>query len=227
MARDTPVTAFRLFYQIFRWCVLLALIVIIVLALKPPGDVPEGADPIKAPQQAREVEDKLQQLQDASSRGDAGVQVDLSAGEVNGFLSQSMASPGGNTSSPVPSDDPNPSPRTRTVSVSDTDDPKVAQSAVKDFRVVMADDEVVGFFVVDFHGKDLDITISGRPTASNGYMTFSPTGFKVGSLSIPVSLVNPALQRRLNDPDMHEKLKLPDFVGDLRVQNGQIVITGK
>jgi len=40
-------------------------------------------------------------------------------------------------------------------------------------------------------------------------------------------MVDPALQRRLNEPEMREKMKLPEFVGDLRVENGQIVIIGK
>lgn len=231
MAGDAQLSAFRRFYRIFRWCLLLALVALIVLALKRPGDVPEGPDPVSASEQARDVESKLQQLEEANSRGDAGVQVELSAGEVNAFLSQSIARGNKGTASQAPSapstGSASPPPQASTPSLSTTSDSASTPNTVKDFRMAMEGDGITGFFIVDFHGKDLDITVSGRPGASNGYMTFTPTAFKVGSLPIPVSLVAPALQRRLDDPQMHEKLKLPEFVGDLRVQNGQMVITGK
>ncbi|HEU5337412.1 MAG TPA: hypothetical protein VFU27_15705 [Terriglobales bacterium] len=44
-------------------------------------------------------------------------------------------------------------------------------------------------------------------------------------MSVPVSLVNPALQRKLADPENRDKLKLPDFVKEVRVENGELVIS--
>lgn len=217
-------SGFRRFYRIFRWFILAALVAIIALALKPPADLPERADPVQAPAEARAFEGKLEQLEEANHRGDAGVKVEFSGAEANAFLAQSMT----NGASPA-TPEPNATPPNGAVppSTRESDETKEAREAVKDFRIRLQDDEIVGFFVVNFHGRDLDLTVSGKPGAANGYMTFSPTGFKVGSLSIPVSMVGPALQRRLNEPEMREKMKLPEFVGDLRVENGQIVIIGK
>jgi hypothetical protein len=42
----------------------------------------------------------------------------------------------------------------------------------------------------------------------DGYATFDPTEFKVGNTNIPVSLVNPALQRKLAEE--RERLKTTD-----------------
>jgi hypothetical protein len=222
--KNSGTSGLRGFYRIFRWFILAALVMIIALALKPPADLPERADPVQAPGEARAFEGKLEQLEEANHRGDAGVKVEFSGAEVNAFLAQSMAN-GAAQAKP----EPNATPPTGAVppSTRESDETKEVREAVKDFRVRLQDDEIVGFFVVTFHGRDLDVTVSGKPGAANGYMTFSPTGFKVGSLTIPVSLVDPALQRRLNEPETREKMKLPEFVSDLRVENGQIVIIGK
>ena len=75
------------------------------------------------------------------------------------------------------------------------------------------------------YGKDVSITVAGHLGSRDGYVTFEPTEFKVGDLSVPVSMVNPALQRKLADPENRDKMKLPEFVKDLRVQNGDLVIT--
>ena len=56
-------------------------------------------------------------------------------------------------------------------------------------------------------------------------MTFDPTEFKVGDLSIPVSLVNSALQKKL--AEQHDQLKLPEGIASLRVENSELVITQK
>jgi hypothetical protein len=40
-----------------------------------------------------------------------------------------------------------------------------------------------------------------------------------------VSLVNPALQKKL--AEQHDRLKLPEYVGDVRVQNGELVMQQK
>jgi hypothetical protein len=55
-------------------------------------------------------------------------------------------------------------------------------------------------------------------------VTFAPTEFKIGDMPVPVSMVDPALQRKLAKPENREKLKLPQFVSDVRVEHGELVI---
>jgi len=74
-------------------------------------------------------------------------------------------------------------------------------------------------------GKDVWVTISGHLGSKDGYATFDPTEFKVGDMNVPVSLVNPTLQKKL--AEQHDQLKLPDYVGDVRVQNGELVMQQK
>ena len=69
------------------------------------------------------------------------------------------------------------------------------------------------------------MTVSGHIGEKDGYATFDPTEFKVGDLNVPVSLVNPALQKKL--AEQRDRLKLPDNVGAMKVENGELVMQQK
>ncbi len=79
---------------------------------------------------------------------------------------------------------------------------------IKDQKVTYDGDTVHGQFLTEIGGKDVWITISGHIGQKDGYATFDPTEFKVGDVEVPVSLVNPALQRKLAEE--RERLKLSD-----------------
>jgi len=96
---------------------------------------------------------------------------------------------------------------------------------ILDQQVSFDGDQVHGQFLVNLAGKNVWITVSGHMGSKDGYATFDPTEFKVGDLSIPVSLVNPALQQRL--AEQHDRMKLPDNVGGIKIENGQLVLTQK
>jgi hypothetical protein len=96
---------------------------------------------------------------------------------------------------------------------------------IKDQQVSFEGDVIHGQFLAEVAGKDVWVTVSGHLGSKDGYATFEPTEFKVGNLSVPVSLVNPALQRKL--AEQHDRLKLPEYVGDVRVQNGELVMQQK
>jgi hypothetical protein len=79
---------------------------------------------------------------------------------------------------------------------------------IKDQQVTMDGDVVHGRFLTEIGGKDVWVTISGHMGEKDGYATFEPTEFKVGDLEVPVSLVNPALQRKLAEE--RDRLKVSD-----------------
>jgi hypothetical protein len=79
---------------------------------------------------------------------------------------------------------------------------------IKDQQVTYEGDVVHGRFLTEIAGKDVWVTISGHMGSKDGYATFDPTEFKVGDVSVPVSLVNPALQRKL--AEQRDKLKVPE-----------------
>jgi hypothetical protein len=91
-----------------------------------------------------------------------------------------------------------------------TPDSNVGDGApnIKDQKVTYDGDTVHGQFLTEIAGKDVWITISGRMGQKDGYATFDPTEFKVGDVEVPVSLVNPALQRKLAEE--RDRLKLAE-----------------
>jgi hypothetical protein len=96
---------------------------------------------------------------------------------------------------------------------------------IKDQQVSFEGDTVHGQFLTEIAGKDVWVTVSGHLSSENGYATFEPTEFKIGDLQVPVSLVNPELQKRLLE--QKDRLKLPDNVGGLKVEKGELVLQGK
>ena len=96
---------------------------------------------------------------------------------------------------------------------------------IKDQNVSFDGDVVHGQFLTEVAGKDVWITISGHIGEKDGYATFDPTEFKVGDLNVPVSLVNPTLQRKL--AEQRDRLKLPDNVGSVKVDKSELVMQQK
>jgi len=97
--------------------------------------------------------------------------------------------------------------------------------AILDQQVRFDGDQVHGQFLATIAGKNLWITVSGHLGSKDGYATFEPTEFKIGDMSVPTSLVNGALQKQL--AEQRDKLKLPDSVGGVKIENGELVLTQK
>jgi hypothetical protein len=201
---------------------LMASLVAICLVLKKPAPVaqPQAAAAIAA--NAQSFDQKMAQLEQAAQlthggsgwlRGaDAGgsaskTEVHINSAEIGAVLSQSLGTAGGGG---------NLSPDSNIGSGAPT---------IKDQQVSFDGDVVHGQFLTEIAGKDVWITVSGHLGEKDGYATFEPTEFKVGDLNVPVSLVNPALQKKLGE--QRDRLKLPDFVGDVKVQNGELVMQQK
>jgi hypothetical protein len=80
---------------------------------------------------------------------------------------------------------------------------------IKDQKVTYDGDTVHGQFLTEIAGKDVWVTISGHMGQKDGYATFDPTEFKVGDVDVPVSLVNPMLQRKLSEERDRMKISSP------------------
>jgi hypothetical protein len=100
-------------------------------------------------------------------------------------------------------------------------------AAAKPAQVFFAGDHVTGQFVTNVHGKNVYLTVSGKLRLVEGYLTFDLAEMKIGDLPVPVSLVRLQLQSKLREPENREKMKLPSYVADLRVENGQLVVLEK
>jgi hypothetical protein len=101
------------------------------------------------------------------------------------------------------------------------------QSAVKDVKVDMSGDVVKAYVIFDFHGKDMSLELDGHLRTDNGYLRFVPISGKLGSLPLPQSTLDAAVEKLMASPENREKLRLPDDVNDIQIVDGHAVISYK
>lgn len=198
-------------WRTLRWIILAGLAVTLGLMIQTPAKIAPTLSIAAAKQRNDEFQAKMDDLERAHARGETAEQR-FTAEELNAAFQQSQmapdpgqraAAPAGSVATPEPPAD------------------------ITTTEIAFADDHATGQFVVHAPGKDLYLTVSGRIGVADGYATFEFTQAKVGDMPIPVSILNPRLQAKLQEPETRQKLKLPDYVADLRVENGQLVVVEK
>jgi hypothetical protein len=224
--------------RIISVATLVASLVAIFLVLKKPQPVAPVQSPAAAAANVQSVEKKLEELEQPKEPGQAPAQVRFSSDEITAALAQAVAAlpanipasagliPGMGSVSAAQASPAQARPGLPTTVPSS---PDVAigegEPEVKDYKVNFDGDVARGQFVTQIGGKDVYVTLAGHLGSKDGYATFEPTEFKVGDLNVPVSLVSGALEKKLNE--QRDRLKLPDDVGSIRVENGQLVATQK
>jgi hypothetical protein len=199
--------------RIISAATLLTSLIAIFLVLKKPQPVAQPQPVAAAAASAQSFQEKLQQLDQAKQPGQAPAEVHLSSNEVSAAIAQASGAiplAAGSSSAPVSSTD---------VALT------TGQPEIKDYQVNFDGDIARGQFLTQVAGKDVWVTLAGHLGSNDGYATFVPTEFKVGDLNVPVSLVNDALQKRL--AEQRDRLKLPDNVSGIKVENGELVMTQK
>ena len=191
--------------------------VALYLVLSRPQPIATVQEPATAMTNAQSFDDKLAQLQSPRTENSAPAEVHFTSDEVSARMAESVEL--GNE----PAANDKPSGAAAPISPDATVAP--GQVQVKSYQVKLDGDVARGQFVTQVAGKDLYVTLAGHLGSQDGYVTFDPTEFKVGEMSIPVSLVNSALRKRLSE--QRDQLKLPDGIAGLRVENGELVITQK
>jgi hypothetical protein len=224
------VSQFKIIYRILTWSSLAGLILILGLVLRkpPPPDIPND------PNAAVRVAEKFAAADQARAAGQP-TQVQLDRTELNSYLQQNLelaghaavappqtANPASPNSVAAPSNNP-------LAGINGADQPSLeqVQSSVKDVRVDMDGDLVKAYVVYDFHGKDLSLELDGHLSTENGYLKFDPVSGKLGDMPLPQSALNEAVAKMMASPENHEKLRLPNDISDLQIQNGQAVVTYK
>ena len=203
--------------RIFTAVMLVGAAITVYQVMSKPQPLATPLSASAARESAQAFDQKLEQLQASRSAGSAPAEVHFTSDEVSAEMAESVGA--------IPAD---PQSATRPVSAAPPSADAVVgpgEVAVKGYQVKLEGDVAHGQFLTQVAGKDIYVTLAGHLGSQDGYVTFDPTEFKVGDLSIPVSLVNSALQKKL--AEQREQLKLPEGVGALRVENGELVITQK
>jgi hypothetical protein len=216
--------------RIISIATLLSSVVAIVLVLKKPQPVATPQSAPVAAANAQSFQQKLEQLEEPKQPGETPAEVHLTSDEVGAALAQAAGAIPANAFSQVSTSSPDAQVSTSSPDAQvSTSSPDAAigagQPEIKDYQVNFDGDVARGQFLTQIGGKDVYVTVAGHLGSQDGFATFEPTEFKVGDLNIPVSLVNGPLQKKLSE--QRDRLKLPDSVGGLKVENGELVITQK
>jgi hypothetical protein len=215
--------------RIISFATLAISIVTLVLVLKRPAPVAPVVAPAVAAANAQSFQEKVNQLAQPKAPGEGESEVRMSSAEVSAALAQatgvmtSEASAKPSASVPATS-----TPSGSSAGPSSPNVPMEFPGAVpdiKDYQVSMDGDIVRGQFLTQIAGKDVYLTLAGHLGSKDGYATFDATEVKVGDLSVPVSLVNGVLQKKL--AEQRDQLKLPNNVKDIKVENGELVLVEK
>jgi hypothetical protein len=207
--------------RIISVATLVTSLIALFLVLKKPAPVAQPQPAAAAVANAQSFQEKVQQLDQPKEAGQAPAEVRLSSSEVSAALAQAAGQiPMAEAAQAL-------SGLSSNTGSSTGPDTAVApgQPEVKDYQVSFDGDVAHGQFLTHIAGKDVWVTLSGHLGSKDGYATFDPTEFKVGDLNVPVSLVNDALQKKLGE--QRDRLKLPDNVGGMKVENGELVMTQK
>jgi hypothetical protein len=195
-------------------------IVTLFLVLRRPAPVATPAAPAAAAADAQSFQEKMNQLAQPRTPGEGESEIRINSGELSAALAQATgllpADAPANTSTSAPSS---------SAPASGAMEFPGAVPSIKDYQVSMDGDIVRGQFLTQIAGKDVYLTLAGHLGSKDGYATFDATEIKVGDLSVPASLVNGVLQKKL--AEQRDQLKLPDNVKDLKVENGELVFLEK
>jgi len=211
---------FRRFYRVARWVVLgvSATVLLLILRTASPPRVKVDAE---AP---RRLQWKLQSLAaDAGSGMPHALEIDEA--ELNSWMQTNLAlaaEPAGRPPASAGSQHP-----ASTVDLNSPTNLSVpeAQSNVRDVKLHMEGDQVTAYVLFHLYGKDLSLTLDGSLSVQNGYLRLSPTSMWLGSLPIPRTTVDRAVGALFDSPDNREQFRVPEDIRDMRVKNGELVIT--
>ena len=208
--------------RIISFATLAISILTLVLVLRRPAPVAPAAAPAAAAANAQSFQEKVNRLVQPRVPGEGESEVRMNSGELSAALAQAAGVLPATTAAPANS------------STSASSSPSPAGPAtefpgavpnIKDYQIFMDGDIVRGQFLTQIAGKDVYLTLAGHLGAKDGYATFDATEVKVGDLSVPASLVNEVLQKKL--AEQHDQLKLPNNVKDLKIENGELVFVEK
>lgn len=212
-------------YQVFSWACLAVIVFLVLLALhkSPEPNVPYD------PSAAARVQQKFAAADQAKAAGQPA-KVSIDRTELNSYVQQNLQVQGSSPDSGAAPDS------SATSDGSTPSDPLAGMgqmtqeqvaSAVKDVKVDMEGDLIKAHVIFNLHGQDMSLDLDGHLVSENGYLKFEPIDGKLGSLPLPQSVLDAAVDKLMSSPKNRDKMKLPDDINDIQIQNGQAVVSYK
>jgi hypothetical protein len=159
------------------------------------------------PDSAQLAEDKIKEFQEEASQTPES-ELRLDESELNGWLGKNLAL--------------KPSPGNIEADATAT---KPAQSSIRDLKIKMREDSLVIYAVVDAHGMNVSLELEGEPQVIDGYLRLNPKSGKLGSLPLTDGMLQKTVRQIFDSPENSEKFRLPPQIQNIRIENGQLIVT--
>ncbi len=215
-------------YRKFRWVALASLVVVLVLILHraPPPQI------VTAPLGAECADAKVQRFLTAAQRGNAET-LEMDEEELNAWLSANLESTrpaGASASSGEGSGASASSSAVRASMAPPVSGPLTEGQRSKtmhDIKIALRQNSLAAYALVEIWGMDLSLEVEGRLTVENGRMRIEPTRGRLGSLPLFAGLLESTTHSLFDSPENREKFRLPSFVRDISVQQGQLIVSSR
>jgi len=211
----------RLIFRIVRWTTYIAAAITLMMVFHaaPPPVIATSA------QAAARMEQKVEAVEQTVASGQSAT-LRLDQTELNSYLASHLdISPAAAATPSTTAAPSGPTSGLPTPSGTSPEQVEQVRSSVRDVKVELIEDRVRAYVVFDFHGKDMTLQLEGRLAATNGYLRFEPVSGQLGSLPIPQSTLQTAVEKMMDSPENREKLKLPAEITGLRIENGELLAT--
>ncbi len=109
----------------------------------------------------------------------------------------------------------------------DRDSFQQAQSSVRDIKVELTNDSLLLYTIFDLHGMDMSLELEGKLSVQDGYLRMEPIAGKLGSLPLMLGTLRAVTARLFDSPENREKFKLPPYIRDIGIENGNLVIISR
>ncbi len=200
---------FRRVFRVVRW-VSLAVVLVLVALLLRPANPPEVRNDPKA---AERVQAKIEQAAQTAVEGQAPV-LQMDEAELNAWIQTNLA-----LQAAPPSDLPAVSPPSGEPTL------QQVQSSLRDVKINLVGEELRAYVLFNLYGKDLTLQLEGRLVVTEGRLRLRPTRGMLGSLPIPQMTLDRAVSRLFDSPENRESFQLPPEIKDIRVANGELIVS--
>jgi hypothetical protein len=184
-------------------------LVLAVLLLRPANPPTVRTDP-RAPER---MQAKIEQAVQTAVEGQAPV-LQMDEAELNAWIQTNLAlqAPPQSQLPSVPG--PSAEPTLQQV-----------QSNLRDVKINLVGEELRAYVLFNLYGKDLTLQLEGRLVVTEGRLRLRPTRGMLGSLPIPQMTLDRAVSRLFDSPENRESFQLPPEIKDIRVVNGELIVS--
>lgn len=196
-------------FRLLPWISLAITVGVLLLILKQAPPLTIQTDP----QAAEHVAEKMAQLHLAMASGRA-YSLSLNEAELNQWMRVNLAIASAHQAREAGL---NPPPgHEATV--------QEVQSALKDVRINMMDNQLRAYALFTLYGKDISLQLDGTLEAVDGVLRLKPVVGKLGSLPIPRSTLDHVVQQLFDSPQNRDNFRLPPQIASVWIENSTLVV---